>query len=99
MRSAWDVAHRYQTEVLPLRQKVNDEMMLRYNGMLASVWELLAETRASMGAVKAAMDAQRDFWLADTDLQLALTGSSPAGLGALQTSGDSVVTPTDAGAH
>jgi len=98
-RSAWAVAHRYQTEVLPLRQKVNDEMLLRYNGMLASVWELLAETRASMGAVNAAMDAQRDFWLADTDLQLALTGSSPAGLSALQTSGDSVVTPTAAGAH
>ena len=98
-RSAWDVAHRYQTEVLPLRQKVNDEMLLRYNGMLASVWELLAETRASMGAVNAAMDAQRDFWLADTDLQLALTGSSPAGLSAFQTSGDSVVTPTAAGAH
>ena len=76
--------------------KVN---MWGYNGMLASVWELLAETRASMAAVNAAMDAQRDFWLADTDLQLALTGSSPAGLSALQTSGDSVVTPTAAGAH
>jgi multidrug efflux system outer membrane protein len=92
------VAHRYQTEVLPLRQKVNDEMLLRYNGMLASVWELLAETRASMGAVNAAMDAQRDFWLADTDLQLALTGSSPAGLSALQTAGDSAAA-TAPGAH
>ncbi|MGJ7522446.1 TolC family protein [Variovorax sp. LT1P1] len=97
-RSAWAVAHRYQTEVLPLRQKVNDEMLLRYNGMLSSVWELLAETRASMLAVSAAMDAQRDFWLADTDLQLALTGSSPAGLSALQTTGDSATT-SPAGAH
>ena len=97
-RSAWALAHRHQTEVLPLRQKVNDEMLLRYNGMLASVWELLAETRASMLAVSAAMNAQRDFWLADTDLQLALTGSSPAGIDALQTPGDSVAT-TPAGAH
>ncbi len=74
--TAYGVARRYQDEVLPLRRKVNDEMVLRYNGMLASVWELLGETRASMLAVNAAIEAQRDFWLADTDLQLALTGSA-----------------------
>ena len=74
--TAYGVARRYQDEVLPLRRKVNDEMVLRYNGMLASVWELLGETRASMVAVNAAIEAQRDFWLADTDLQLALTGSA-----------------------
>jgi outer membrane protein TolC len=98
-RSAWDIAQRYQTEVLPLRQQVNEQMVLRYNGMLASVWELLAETRASMLAVNAAMDAQRDFWLADTDLQFALTGSSPAGVNALQSPGDSAALPSTAGAH
>ena len=74
-RSAYDIARRYQSEVLPLRRQVNDEMVLRYNGMLASVWELLGETRASMLSVNAAMEAQRDFWLADVDLQLATTGS------------------------
>jgi len=76
--SAWAVARRYQDEVLPLRRQVNDEMVLRYNGMLVSVWELLGETRASMLAVNAAIEAQRDFWLADTDLQLAITGSTPS---------------------
>lgn len=92
-QTTWQVAHRYQAEVLPLRQKLNDEMLLRYNGMLASVWELLAEARASALAVNAAMGAQRDFWLADTDLLLALTGASPAGLSALQGSdGDAVAT-------
>ncbi|MES2532966.1 MAG: TolC family protein [Pseudomonadota bacterium] len=97
-QGAWAIARRHQAELLPLRRQVNDEMLLRYNGMLASVWELLAETRASMLAVNAAMDAQRDFWLADTDLQLALTGSSPAGTTALQATGD-VVAATPAGAH
>ncbi|RYY97317.1 MAG: TolC family protein, partial [Comamonadaceae bacterium] len=75
-QSAHAIARRFQDEVLPLRRQVNDEMVLRYNGMLSSVWELLAETRASMLAVTAAIEAQRDFWLADTDLQLALTGSA-----------------------
>ena len=82
-RSAWQVARRYQREVLPLRRQVNDEMVLRYNAMSASVWELLAETRASSLAVHAAMQAQRDYWLADTDLQLAISGTSPAGIATL----------------
>lgn len=83
--TAYAIARRYRDEVLPLRKQVNEEMVLRYNGMLASVWELLGETRASMLAVNAGIEAQRDFWLADTDLQLVLTGSSPGGMTALQT--------------
>lgn len=83
--TAYAIARRYRDEVLPLRKQVNEEMVLRYNGMLASVWELLGETRASVLAVNAGIEAQRDFWLADTDLQLVLTGSSPGGMTALQT--------------
>ncbi|MET0544198.1 MAG: TolC family protein [Variovorax sp.] len=75
-RSAYAVARRYQDEVLPLRRQVNDEMVLRYNGMLSSVWELLGETRVTVLAVNAAIESQRDFWLADTDLQLAITSGS-----------------------
>ncbi|WP_353506570.1 MULTISPECIES: TolC family protein [unclassified Variovorax] len=82
--TAYAIARRYRDEVLPLRKKVNEEMVLRYNGMLASVWELLGETRASMLVVNAGIEAQRDFWLADVDLQLVLTGSSPGGMTALQ---------------
>jgi outer membrane protein TolC len=83
--TAYAIARRYRDEVLPLRKQVNEEMVLRYNGMLASVWELLGETRASMLVVNAGIEAQRDFWLADTDLQLVLTGTSPGGMTALQT--------------
>ncbi|MFM9928097.1 TolC family protein [Variovorax sp. H27-G14] len=92
--TAYAIARRYRDEVLPLRKQVNEEMVLRYNGMLASVWELLGETRASMLMVNAGIEAQRDFWLADTDLQLVLTGSSPGGMTALQAGalGDSATT-------
>ena len=81
-RTALDLARQQQAEVLPLRQAIRDETLLRYNGMLASVWEVLAEARASTQAVAQAIEAQRDFWLADTDLQLALTGTSPGSAGA-----------------
>ena len=79
-RTALDLARQQQAEVVPLRQLISDETTLRYNGMLASVWELLAQARASTQAVADAINAQRDFWLADTDLQLALTGTSPGTL-------------------
>lgn len=79
-RTAWDLAHQQQAEVLPLRRFIQEETVLRYNGMLASVWELLAEARLAAQAVATATEAQRDFWLAETDLQLALTGTSPGAL-------------------
>ncbi|GAA6119505.1 TolC family protein [Acidovorax sp. FG27] len=76
-RNAWDVARQQTQEVVPLRRFIQDETLLRYNGMLASVWDLLAEARASTGAVAQAVRAQRDFWLAEAELQYALTAGSP----------------------
>lgn len=83
-RTAHELAKHYEREIVPLRKFISDETLLRYNGMLASVWELLAETRNHVAAINGAIDAQRDFWLADTDLNTALTGTSPGGLNALQ---------------
>jgi outer membrane protein TolC len=78
-RTAWDLARQQQAEVLPLARLFQDETQLRYNGMHASVWELLAEARNTAQAVAAATEAQRDFWLAEADLQRALsTSTSPA---------------------
>lgn len=88
-RTAWDLAHQQQTEVLPLRRFIQEEAVLRYNGMLASVWELLAEARLAAQAVATATEAQRDFWLAETDLQLALTGTSPGAPTGMATGPDS----------
>lgn len=82
-RTAYDLARHYRDEVVPMRNFINEEMLLRYNGMLASVWELLAEMRLQTLSVNQAMQAQRDFWLADADLQLTLTGTSPGALARL----------------
>ena len=74
-RTSYDVARHYRDEIVPLRRRISDEMQLRYNGMLASVFELLADSRDQINGVNAAIEAQRDFWLADTDLQGAISGS------------------------
>ncbi|MCY4755038.1 TolC family protein [Pelomonas aquatica] len=78
-RTAYDLARHYRDEVVPLRKRISDENLLRYNGMLASVFELLADARDQVAAVTAAIEAQRDYWLAETNLQTALTGRSPGG--------------------
>jgi outer membrane protein TolC len=75
-RTAYDLARHYREEVVPMRRFIGDETLLRYNGMLSSVWELLGEMRMQSLAVNQALEAQRDFWLADADLQLTLTGTS-----------------------
>lgn len=76
-RSAWDVARHFRDHILPLRKRISEENLLRYNGMLISVFELLADARAQIAAVSATIEALRDFWLAEVALEMALTGASP----------------------
>jgi outer membrane protein TolC len=75
-QNAYVLARQYRDDVVPLRKRISDEYLLRYNGMLASVFELLADAREQANAVNAAIDAARDYWIADSDLQLALGGRS-----------------------
>jgi outer membrane protein TolC len=73
-RSAWDIARHQREEIVPLRRRIAEENLLRYNGMLIGVFELLADTRAQIQAVNTAIDALRDFWIAQAELDLALVG-------------------------
>ncbi len=70
-RTAYDLAHHFRDEVLPLRRQISEEMVKRYNGMLISPFELLADARSQIAAVVAAIEAERDFWLAEVDLDAA----------------------------
>ncbi|AJZ56906.1 outer membrane efflux family protein [Paraburkholderia fungorum] len=73
----YDVAKHYRDEVVPVRKMISDELLLRYNGMLASVFELLSDSRDQVGAVNSYIDALKDYWLAETDLQQAVGGRLP----------------------
>lgn len=75
--TSYDVAKHYRDEVVPLRKAISDELLLRYNGMLASVFELLADSREQIGAVNTYIDALKDYWLAETNLHQALGGRLP----------------------
>ena len=75
-RTAFDLAKHYRDEIVPLRKKIAEENLLRYNGMLISVFELIADAREQVTSINAYINALRDFWLAEADLQMALVGKS-----------------------
>lgn len=73
-RSAWDIAKHQRDEIVPLQARIAEENLLRYNGMLIGVFELLADARSQIASVNGAIDALRDFWVAQSDLDMALVG-------------------------
>lgn len=73
-RTAYDLSRHYRDQVVPLRKVISDEMQLRYNGMLASTFELLADQRDRVNTVLGALDAQQQFWLADAALRASVIG-------------------------
>ncbi|RZI81493.1 MAG: TolC family protein [Rubrivivax sp.] len=72
--SQFDIARQYRDEIVPLKKRISDENLLRYNGMLIGVFELLADARAQIDSVNGYIQAQRDFWIARSELDMALMG-------------------------
>ncbi|WP_138516689.1 TolC family protein [Limnobacter alexandrii] len=73
-RTTYDIARHYRDEILPLKQTIADENVLRYNGMFIGVFELLADSRDQVNTVVQAINAQADFWRADAALQATVVG-------------------------
>ncbi|TSA15912.1 MAG: TolC family protein [Betaproteobacteria bacterium] len=73
-RSGFDIAMHYRDEIVPLRKRISEENQLRYNGMIIGVFELLADARAQIASVNSYIEALRDFWIAQADLEMTLMG-------------------------
>lgn len=82
-RSAYDIARHQRDEIVPLKKRISEEQGLRYNGMIIGVFELLVDARSQITSVNAYIESLRDFWLAQSDLDMALIGkaamAAPAG--------------------
>ncbi|OZA51839.1 MAG: RND transporter [Methylophilales bacterium 39-45-7] len=74
-QTSYDIAKQYADEIVPLRKKILDEKLLRYNGMLVSPFELFADARAQVSSVKTYIQKLNAFWLADTELQMTRIGN------------------------
>jgi outer membrane protein TolC len=75
-RSTYDIASHYQREVLPLRKIISEEMQLRYSSMQVDVFALLTEARQRLASLRAALDAKREFWLAQSELLAVVNGGA-----------------------
>jgi outer membrane protein TolC len=74
-RIGYDIARHFRDEIVPLKKRISEENQLRYNGMLIGVFELLADARSQIASVNGYIEALRDFWLAQVDLDMALIGA------------------------
>ncbi|GBG14769.1 RND transporter [Novimethylophilus kurashikiensis] len=77
-RSSYDLAKHYRDEIVPLRKRISDENMMRYNGMLISAFELLSDAQSQIASVNSYIEALRDFWVAQANLDMAMTGKLSA---------------------
>tara|TARA_R110002051_G_scaffold6914_2_gene32693 strand:+ start:27378 stop:28838 length:1461 start_codon:yes stop_codon:yes gene_type:complete len=75
-RSNYDIARHYRNSVLPLRNAIEEQSLLTYNGMLTSTFELIADSREKINSALLAVNAKRDFWLAEANLAPAIYGGS-----------------------
>jgi outer membrane protein TolC len=73
-RSSYDIAKHYRDEIVPIKKRISDENLLRYNGMQIGVFDLLADARSQISSVNSYIEALRDFWLAQSDMQMSLIG-------------------------
>lgn len=96
-RASHEIARHYRNSVLPLRNQIEEESLLTYNGMITNTFELLADTRARIGTVLMASRAKRDFWLAEAGLAAAIHGGgeAPAAGGG----GEAAVADAGSGGH
>jgi outer membrane protein TolC len=79
-QASFDLATQQRDEVLPQRQAVADQNLLRYNASLISIFELLADAREQVTGVDAYMQSVRDFWIAKSELDATLLGSTASPL-------------------
>jgi outer membrane protein TolC len=75
-RAAFDIARLERDEVLPARKMIAAQNLLRYNASLISVFDLLAGARAQIAGVDDYIQSVRDFWMAKSELDASLIGSS-----------------------
>lgn len=73
-RSSYDIARHYRDEVVPLQQLVSEENVLRYNGMIIGIFELLADSRKQITTVQRSIEAIGQYWMAEAALRASMIG-------------------------
>lgn len=67
--------------LVKLQQALDQENLLRYNGMLQSTWDLLSSARERIAALDTALQARAAYWRALADAQALLAGAPASAIG------------------
>jgi cobalt-zinc-cadmium efflux system outer membrane protein len=68
------LAERFQQVLIPLRERIVEETQRHTNYMLIGAFQLLEAKQDEILAYRRGIEAVRDYWLARTDLELAVGG-------------------------
>lgn len=68
-----------------MRKTISNEMLLRYNGMLIGVFDLLSDARKQIAGVMDAIGAEEQFFINEAALQAEIIGQPS--MGATRSSG------------
>jgi outer membrane protein TolC len=77
LRTAHDIALRQRDEILPLQRAIAEALRLRYDAGQISVFDLLADSRSQIAGMSDYLQSVRDFWIARSALDAALSGPAP----------------------
>ena len=80
--ASYKIARHYRDILVPLRQTVEEEGLLSYNGMITNTFELLTDVREKLSASLEAANAKREFFMAQADLTAAIYGGGSGSAGA-----------------
>ncbi len=72
-----EIAQRYQTTLIPLRQQIITSTQKHYNYMLLGVFQLLMVKQQAVSAQREYLEALRDYWIARADVEQAVGGRLP----------------------
>jgi outer membrane protein, heavy metal efflux system len=75
--AAQEVVRHLRDVMLPLQQTIVSETLKLYNGMLVGAYDLLLAKQAQIQTARQFVSANKEFWLAWTDLETALGGTVP----------------------
>lgn len=78
------LAEHAEQVLLPLQTALEQETLLRYNGMLQSTWELIEAARARLGAAAEVTRSRHAFWQAQLAWDTLLAGGEPLALAATE---------------
>ncbi len=77
MIASQQMAHRYQSTIIPLQERIVTLSQQRYNYMLLGAFDLLTARQDEMKIYQDYIHAVRDFWIARSDLERAVGGNFP----------------------